>query len=173
MPLCVPLSGPVSFIQLNHDRTTRDPCAPPQGARRGRAAAARRVTARGASCAARSASRTAQASARRARRRRKGDQQREGYIQVIQNLLTTGNHWIGVHLKGQAIGAVVSVIQGGKIQRLPIVTGDSFDSQHPNTAHFGLGKNKAVDVIEVIWPNGKVTRLEKPESDRYHVMGLD
>jgi len=106
-------------------------------------------------------------------RRRKGDQQREGYIQVIQNLLTTGNHWIGVHLKGQAIGAVVSVIQGGKIQRLPIVTGDSFDSQHPNTAHFGLGKNKAVDVIEVIWPNGKVTRLEKPESDRYHVMGLD
>ena len=102
--------------------------------------------------------------------RRGTDQQREGYIQVIQNLLTTGNHWIGTHLKGQPIGAVVSVVNDGKRQILPIVTGDSFDSQHATSAHFGLGKSKSVEALEVRWPNGKVTRVKNPAIDKYHII---
>lgn len=103
-------------------------------------------------------------------RKRGNDKQREGYIQVIRNRLKTGNHWVGVHLGGQPIGAVVSVIQGEKRQFLPIVTGDSFDAQHANTVHFGLGKTESIDALEVQWPNGRTTRVEKPAIDRYHVI---
>lgn len=103
-------------------------------------------------------------------RRRTGDQQREGYIQLIRNRHQTGNHWIGAHLEGAPVGAVVTVVQGDKRQVLPLVTGDSFDSQHPYTAHFGLGKNANVDSLEVRWPNGKTTTLDKPESGKYHVL---
>jgi hypothetical protein len=73
-----------------------------------------------------------------------------------------------VHLGGQPIGAVVSVVQGKKRQFLPIVTGDSFDAQHATTAHFGLGKTESVDAIEVQWPNGKTSRVENPTIDQYH-----
>ena len=103
-------------------------------------------------------------------RKRGDDKQREGYIQVIRNRLKTGNHWIGVHLEGQPIGAVVSVVQGEKRQFLPIVTGDSFDAQHANTVHFGIGKTESVDALEVQWPNGKTTRVTKPAIDRYHLL---
>jgi|TARA_B110000495_G_C22895476_1_gene522429 hypothetical protein len=47
-------------------------------------------------------------------------------------------------------------------QTLPIITGDSWKAQHPATLHFGLGKSKAIDTIEVRWPNGK--------TNRYHVI---
>jgi len=103
-------------------------------------------------------------------RRRDNDQEREGYIQLIRNRHETGNHWIGAHLTGQPVGAVVSVVQGEKRQLLPMITGDSFDSQHPYTAHFGLGKATSVDALEVRWADGKITRLEKPAIDRYHVV---
>ena len=103
-------------------------------------------------------------------RRRDNDQEREGYIQLIRNRHETGNHWIGAHLTGQPVGAVVSVVQGEKRQLLPMITGDSFDSQHPYTAHFGLGKAASVDALEVRWADGKITRLEKPAVDRYHVI---
>ena len=101
-------------------------------------------------------------------RKRGNDKQREGYIQVIRNRLKTGNHWVGVHLEGQPIGAVVSVVQGEKRQFLPIVTGNSFDAQHANTVHFGLGKTDSIDALEVQWPNGRTTRVEKPAIDQYH-----
>ena len=98
------------------------------------------------------------------------DKQREGYIQVIRNRLETGNHWIGVHLEGNAIGSVVTVVQGEKKQILPIVTGDSFDSQHATTAHFGLGKTDSITSLQVRWPDGNITRLEKPAVDKYYVI---
>jgi hypothetical protein len=60
-------------------------------------------------------------------------------------------------------------VQGEKRQFLPIVTGDSFDSQHATTVHFGLGKTESIDALEVQWPGGRTTRVEKPAIDRYHV----
>ena len=76
-----------------------------------------------------------------------------------------------MHLGGQPIGAVVSVVQGEKRQFLPIVTGDSLVAQHANTVHFGLGKTESIDALEVQWPNGRTTRVAKPAIDRYHVIG--
>ena len=57
-----------------------------------------------------------------------------------------------------------------KKQILPIVTGDSYDSQHATTAHFGLGKTDSITALQVRWPDGKITRLEKPAVDNYYVI---
>jgi hypothetical protein len=48
------------------------------------------------------------------------------------------------------------------------VTGDSYQSQHPNTVHFGLGEVARVKELIVRWPNGKVQSIENPAVDRYH-----
>jgi hypothetical protein len=34
-----------------------------------------------------------------------------------------------------------------------------------------LGEAKQVEAIEVRWPNGQVTRLDKPAVDQYHAVG--
>ena len=59
-----------------------------------------------------------------------------------------------------------------------VVTGDSWEAQHPFTAHFGLGDVTAVDSLEVRWPDGRVTRLANPPAGKYHILsaskaGLD
>ena len=42
-------------------------------------------------------------------------------------------------------------------------TGGSVRSQHPLTAHFGLGEVDRVEAVEIRWPGGAVTRLAGPE----------
>ena len=39
-------------------------------------------------------------------------------------------------------------------------------SQSDPRLHFGLGKSKTVDTVEIRWPSGKVQRLEKVAADR-------
>ena len=41
-----------------------------------------------------------------------------------------------------------------------IVTGDSFYTQHPAVAHFGLGQGEAAGMVVVHWPDGRVETLE-------------
>ena len=52
------------------------------------------------------------------------------------------------------------------MQELPVVTGDSWKAQHGTSVHFGLGKAEAAR-LEVIWPNGKVTRIDQPAVNKY------
>jgi hypothetical protein len=68
------------------------------------------------------------------------------------------------------VGARVTVRFDGREHRRPIVTGDSYRSQHSNQLHFGLGAAERVDAIEVRWPNGQVSLLEKPAVDQYHTL---
>jgi hypothetical protein len=68
------------------------------------------------------------------------------------------------------IGAKITLRYSGKTDRLPVVTGDSLCAQHSNTKIFGLGQATAVDFLEVRWPNGKTTRLDKPAIDRYYIL---
>ncbi len=92
-------------------------------------------------------------------------------LHVYQNVLDQAGHWIGVKLRDfpgySPIGATVTVNAAGGVQMTRIVTGDSFSTQHPATVHFGLGDTKAVDVIEVRWPNGAVRRLSEVAADQY------
>ena len=96
-------------------------------------------------------------------------------VHLIQNRLESINHWIGVNLSAASspLGAVVSVQSGAKMQALPIIAGDSYNSQHPFTCHFGLGNQSAVKKIVVRWPSGKEVRMENPKIDQYHLIQIE
>jgi hypothetical protein len=53
-----------------------------------------------------------------------------------------------------AIGAVVKATVGGHTMTRQRMSGGSYLSQHDSRIHFGLGKRKKVDVLEIRWPNG-------------------
>lgn len=89
------------------------------------------------------------------------------------NELETANHWIGVKLAStngrcSTIGAKVRAKAGDRTYIAQIVTGDSFQAQHPNTVHFGLGAAKRVDELQVIWPDRHTNIMVEPAVDRYH-----
>jgi len=99
---------------------------------------------------------------------------RDGHVRILRNQLETGNNWVGVRVQGAndaiPFGAKVTVYHTGTSQSLPLITGDSWKAQHPAALHFGLGKAKSIEAIEVRWPDGKTTQLEAPEINRYHVI---
>lgn len=108
--------------------------------------------------------------------RNKADLKYRLYLVMQNNSARARQHnWIGIKLGDDdpvhsPMGARITVIYPGGRQSGLVVTGDSFASQHPNTKHFGLGKRKSIDAIEVRWPNGKVRRIENPAVNRYHTI---
>jgi hypothetical protein len=94
-------------------------------------------------------------------------------LHVHLNQLETGHHWVGVKLGSDRprvlpIGAKVWAKTDYRTYVAQIVTGDSYESQHPNTVHFGLGKTGRVQEITVRWPNGQTQTLKAPAVDQYH-----
>ena len=99
-------------------------------------------------------------------------------MQIYKNGLQSGNNWIGVRLSddqpgASPIGATVFVKSGGRVDLLPVITGDSFSAQHSLSKHFGLGKATEVDSIEVRWPDGRISRRGKPHLNQYHILKPD
>jgi len=92
-------------------------------------------------------------------------------VHVYSNQLEQAGHWIGVHLQAgpgfSPIGATIKLTSEKGIQMTRLVTGDSFSSQHPASAHFGLGQSKKIAAMEIQWPNGVVQRIENPKIDQY------
>lgn len=77
--------------------------------------------------------------------------------------LNDKNNWISIRLResvGKGFspnGAKVAITDDrGKVQTRWIVSGDSFLAQHASVAHFGLGRAKNIQSVEVTWPNGEV-----------------
>jgi hypothetical protein len=63
------------------------------------------------------------------------------------------------------IGArVVATVGAQKLVR-EIHSAQSYYSQSDMTAHFGLGRAGLVDLLEVKWPSGRVSRLEQVAVD--------
>ncbi len=73
--------------------------------------------------------------------------------------------WLMVALEGegantQAIGAQLSVWAGGRLYWREQVLQRGFQSTVDARLHVGLGQATAVDSLEVLWPDGRRTRLE-------------
>jgi hypothetical protein len=112
-----------------------------------------------------------------------GDFNNDGWVDVIVNnqnaapslLKTTGqngNHWINIKLVGvksnrSAIGARAKCVAGHLSQIEEVRSGGSYISQNDLRIHFGLGKNKAVDLLEIQWPSGLVDRLRNLTADQF------
>jgi hypothetical protein len=74
-------------------------------------------------------------------------------------------NWIMVRTVGTAgnrdgIGARIRVTSGGTTQVRDIRSSSGYLSQSDPRAHFGVGKSKKVDRIEVRWPSGRTSTLD-------------
>ncbi|HSR67635.1 MAG TPA: CRTAC1 family protein [Acidobacteriota bacterium] len=79
---------------------------------------------------------------------------------------TQGGNWLTVTCQappgaGGVIGTSVYVTAEGTTQRRDIASSGSFLSAHDPRLHFGLGSAREADRVEVVWPDGKKTLLEK------------
>jgi hypothetical protein len=84
---------------------------------------------------------------------------------LLRNNGGSGNNWIKIETKlpggrGDAIGARVTVATGTKRQVREAATVMGYLSQSDPRVHFGLGKAKSVDWIEIRWPDRSVKRIE-------------
>jgi hypothetical protein len=83
----------------------------------------------------------------------------DGLPSLLRNDGGNKNNWIMVKCVGtrsnrSAIGTRVKVTTGGRSQIDEIMSGSSYYSQNDLRLHFGLGKAKKVDSIEISWPSG-------------------
>ena len=95
----------------------------------------------------------------------------DGGAQVLHNELAEAGHWLEVTLRGKgrmtdAIGAVVK-LRAGRLNMMRLVqSGTSYLSQEDMRRHFGLGAATRAEALEVVWPDGSVTRRENVAADQ-------
>ncbi|MDR3694486.1 VCBS repeat-containing protein [Mucilaginibacter sp.] len=82
-----------------------------------------------------------------------------------------GNHYLAVNLKGadknsQGIGAKVMIYTGSKKQYLEQMPTRGYQSSVSPILHFGLGKDKKIDSLRVIWQRGKTQLLQGVKADQ-------
>jgi hypothetical protein len=90
------------------------------------------------------------------------------------SLLLNQNHegnWLLISLEGKtsnksAIGARVTIEAAGRKQTREVRSASSYYSSSGFRLHFGLGKTPKVDVLQVSWPSGKVSRFENLTANR-------
>jgi len=88
----------------------------------------------------------------------------DGPAYVLHNETPTENHWILLKLVGHqsnrdGIGAEVKVTTASGQQFATVSTASSYLSSSDKRVHFGLGKEKNVESIEIRWPSGIVQTL--------------
>ncbi len=95
-----------------------------------------------------------------------------GPAEVFHNISATGNHWILLKLVGtksnrMGIGAQVKLTaEDGSVQWNEATTAVGYASSSDPRVHFGLGQNKIIKEIEILWPSGIKQILRDVEADR-------
>jgi enediyne biosynthesis protein E4 len=91
---------------------------------------------------------------------------------LLRNDGGNSNHWLGLTLKGNggpasAIGAKVSVTAGTTRQVHVNQWATSYLSNNDPRLHIGLGKQKQIDQLEIMWSDGKKEVYKNIACDRY------
>ena len=78
---------------------------------------------------------------------------------IYQNNASKENHYIKIELKGpaknkSAIGTKIEVITKNGIQVAEQYFARGFQSAMSGPLHFGLGREKSIDTLKVLWPDG-------------------
>jgi enediyne biosynthesis protein E4 len=87
-------------------------------------------------------------------------------------------HYLEVSLRGrqsnrQGVGARLTAIVRGQARVREMYPYNTYRSEAPNIAHFGLGDAEGVDSLTVRWPSGKVQELGPLRGDRHVVVDED
>ena len=96
-----------------------------------------------------------------------------GGPRLLRNDLEGGRRW-SLRLQGErpvpdALGAVVTVQAGGRVQSLRVRTGSSYLSQSARELTFGLEAAEAAEAVTVRWPDGAMDELGGLEAGEYVV----
>ena len=97
---------------------------------------------------------------------------------LLRNDGGNNNHWLKLALKlsggkRDAIGAQVTVVTGSLRQVHCLVPVTGYLSQVDSRVHFGLGKASHADSVEIRWPDGRVTQIEKVAANQIHTVVQD
>ena len=98
-----------------------------------------------------------------------------GPVKLYRNDADARNAWIAFDLTGtrsnrSAIGAQVRVFFAGMQQLQEVSGGSGFSAQNGRRLHFGLGKDAAVERVEIRWPSGATQTIEGPEINKLHAV---
>lgn len=91
--------------------------------------------------------------------------------QLLRNDGGNVNHWLEILLIGtrsnrDAVGARVKLTAGDLVHFEQRKGGMSYQSAQDPRLHFGLGSRTQIDSLEITWPSGAVTKLEKLAVDQ-------
>jgi len=83
----------------------------------------------------------------------------QGQPMLLQNFGANKNHWIQLNLKAlndnkSAVGTKLEIYAGALYQKWEIGGGSSYLSQSSVPLLIGLGNEKEVDVVRLLWPTG-------------------
>ena len=79
-------------------------------------------------------------------------------------------NWWGRNRIGLALGAVVTLEQGGDRRAQEVRSGGGFISQSDLRLHFGLGKAARAEKIVIRWPSGLVETLNDLAANQYYLV---
>jgi enediyne biosynthesis protein E4 len=91
---------------------------------------------------------------------------RDDYPELLRNDGGNANNWLAVHLVGtksnrDGLGGVLRLTSEGFTQVKQAKGGMSYMSASDPRIHFGLGKRKSIESLQITWPSGAVDNLSK------------
>jgi enediyne biosynthesis protein E4 len=91
--------------------------------------------------------------------------------QLLMNRTSNGNHWIILKLVGtidnrDGLGTKVKITTAEGVQYNHATTAVGYSSSSDKRVHFGLGKARVIDKIELSWPTGVKQVLTNVSADR-------
>jgi hypothetical protein len=95
-----------------------------------------------------------------------------GQVKLFRNISPTGNHWILLKLVGtrsnrMGLGAKVRITtENGLKQWNEVTTAVGYASASDCRVHFGLGTNKLIEELEIVWPSRTRQVLRKVAADQ-------
>ncbi len=119
------------------------------------------------------------------------DLDNDGDLEVVLNNLDTVavvfknlsvekgyNHYLRIKLKGPGknpfgLDTKIKLIADGQLQYQQLTMTRGFQSSSEPYIHFGIGKADTVDMLEVIWPDGKTQRMKTIPADRILTVNYD
>ena len=97
-----------------------------------------------------------------------------GALQLYENNFPQ-RHYLKVSLRGRqsnrlGVGARLKAVVNGRALVREMFPINSYRSQMPNLAHFGLGDAERVERLEIHWPSGKVQVLTDVKADAHIIV---
>ena len=99
-----------------------------------------------------------------------------GNVSFYRNDLSGDNrHYLDIKLQGaaantQAIGARIYLSTRSGTQMREVRIENNYVSHNPVESHFGLGSDREITELSIVWPDGSKQQIPPPEADRLIVI---